>query len=123
MQQARDIEAHLRQSLETGALCSNDPVCAEHVPGDGMEGRWLYGAACHGCALIAEPSCEMRNEYLDRALVVPTLQGRDAAFFSMPVGDVRWAPLVDIPLTRILGCDSSLGMTFQTTLYAAMHHG
>ena len=85
VQQARDIEAHLRQSLETGALCSNDPVCAEHVPGDSMEERWLHGAACHGCALIAEPSCEMRNEYLDRALVVPTLQARDAAFFNMPV--------------------------------------
>ncbi len=85
VQQARDVEAHLRQSLEAGALCSNDPVCAEHVPGDSMEERWLHGAACHGCALIAEPSCEMRNEYLDRALVVPTLQARDAAFFNMSV--------------------------------------
>src|SRR5205807_10056234 len=28
-------------------------------------------AACHGCALVAETSCEMRNDYLDRALVVP----------------------------------------------------
>ena len=82
VRQARDIEAHLRQALEAGALCSNDPVCAEHVPGDSMEARWLHGAACHGCALIAEPSCEMRNEYLDRALVVPTLHARGAAFFD-----------------------------------------
>ena len=27
-----------------------------------MEGRWLHGAACHGCALVAETSCEMRND-------------------------------------------------------------
>jgi hypothetical protein len=33
-----------------------------------MEERWLHGAACHGCALVAETSCEMRNDYLDRAL-------------------------------------------------------
>ena len=30
----------------------------------------------------AETSCEMRNEYLDRALVVPTLYAAGAAFFD-----------------------------------------
>ena len=48
------------------------------------ERRWLHGAACHGCALIAETSCEMRNDYLDRALVVPVLGLEDAAFFQAP---------------------------------------
>ena len=47
-----------------------------------MEGRWLHGAACHGCALVAETSCEMRNDYLDRALVIPVLGVPDAAFFQ-----------------------------------------
>ena len=47
-----------------------------------MEERWLHGAACHGCTLIAETSCEMRNEYLDRALVAPALYAADAAFFG-----------------------------------------
>ena len=42
----------------------------------------LHGAACHGCTLIAETSCEMRNEYLDRALAVPTLYAAGAAFFG-----------------------------------------
>ena len=46
-----------------------------------MERRWLHGAACHGCTLISETSCEMRNDYLDRALVVPVLGLEDAAFF------------------------------------------
>ena len=73
--QARAHRAHLAVALRAGELCSNDPVCAQHAPGEGMEGRWLHGAACHGCALIAETSCEMRNDYLDRALVVPTLAG------------------------------------------------
>jgi hypothetical protein len=82
VQQARHIEDHLAQALRTAALCSNDPVCANHVPGESLESRWLHGAACHGCALAAETSCEMRNDYLDRALVVPILGVPDAAFFG-----------------------------------------
>jgi hypothetical protein len=79
--QARAIEEHLEVALRVGGLCANDPVCAQHTPAQGFEGRHLHGAACHGCALIAETSCEMRNDYLDRALVVPTLAVPDAAFF------------------------------------------
>ena len=82
VQQARDIESHLAIALRAGGLCSNDPICAQHSPGEGFEARWLHGAACHGCALIAETSCEMRNDHLDRALVVPTLAVSDAAFFT-----------------------------------------
>jgi hypothetical protein len=81
VQQARHIEDHLAQALRMSALCSNDPVCAYHLPGESLESRWLHGAACHGCALVAETSCEMWNDYLDRALVVPVLGVRDAAFF------------------------------------------
>jgi hypothetical protein len=82
VQQARHIEDHLVQTLRMSALCSNDPVCAYHVPGESLESRWLHGAACHGCALVAETCCEMRNDYLDRALVVPILGYPDAAFFG-----------------------------------------
>jgi hypothetical protein len=56
---------------------------AYHLPGESLESRWLHGAACHGCALVAETSCEMRNDYLDRALVVPILGFPDAAFFGV----------------------------------------
>ena len=81
VQQARHIENHLAQALRVSSLCSNDPICAQHSPGKSMEGRWLHGAACHGCALIAEPSCEMRNDYLDRALVVPVIGVKNVSFF------------------------------------------
>jgi MrfA Zn-binding domain len=80
--QARHIAAHLALALRAGGLCSNDPVCAQHSPGEGLERRWLHGAACHGCSLIAETSCEMHNDHLDRALVVPTLALPGAAFFA-----------------------------------------
>jgi hypothetical protein len=78
----RRMDQHLRAALRLGALCSNDPVCAHHLPDEPHEGRPLHGAACHCCLLIAEPSCERRNELLDRALVVPTVEDTDLAFFE-----------------------------------------
>ena len=53
-------------ALEIGELCSNDPVCAQHAPENPHERRFLHGAACHGCLLIAETSCEQHNDFLDR---------------------------------------------------------
>ena len=80
----RRFADHLRRALDDGLLCSNDPVCAEHAPDSALEGRLLQGAACHGCLLIAETSCEQRNDFLDRALVVPTVGVKNAAFFDPP---------------------------------------
>nr|WP_256377509.1 DUF1998 domain-containing protein [Synechococcus sp. PCC 6312] len=77
----RRIEYHLGKALEQGRLCSNDPVCAGHQPDSVQEDRFLHGAACHGCLLIAETSCERRNEMLDRALVTSTVEGLGAEFF------------------------------------------
>ena len=85
MQEARHIEEHLLLAMRMGGLCSNDPICAHHTPGTSLEKRWLHGAACHGCALVAETSCEMRNDYLDRALVVPVVGVTGAAFFGAVV--------------------------------------
>jgi len=81
VQVGKHIEHHLSAALELGRLCSNDPVCANHKPNNPQEERFLHGAACHGCVLIAETSCERRNEFLDRALVVNTVEGLDVAFF------------------------------------------
>lgn len=81
VEMGKNIGRHLERALELGRLCSNDPVCAQHDPADPHEERFLHGAACHGCLLIAETSCERRNELLDRALVVPTVATPGAAFF------------------------------------------
>ena len=86
VQQARHIEDRLREAARSAKLCSNDPICSRHVPAKTVDERpdWqsLHGAACHGCTLISETSCEMRNDYLDRALVVPVLGLEDVAFFG-----------------------------------------
>jgi hypothetical protein len=80
---ARRISHFVRKALELAALCSNDPICAHHTPGE-LDHAPLHGAACHGCVLVPETSCEQRNEFLDRALVVPTVEQCGAEFFSTP---------------------------------------
>ena len=84
VQQANDFEDHLAVALQAGELCSSDPICAQHSPTNSLDERWLHGAACHSCCLIPETSCEMRNEFLDRALVVPTVDETESAFFGLP---------------------------------------
>ena len=55
------------QALESAAWCSADPVCRESR-GQGLGSLNL--AACHGCCLVAETSCERSNVLLDRVLVI-----------------------------------------------------
>jgi MrfA Zn-binding domain len=71
----------LRAALQRLAVCSNDPICSDHEPASTADDRALHGAACHGCLLIAETSCEARNLFLDRSLLVETMAGRSAGFF------------------------------------------
>jgi hypothetical protein len=71
----------LAAALRRLQICSNDPVCADHDPSNRTDDRALHGAACHGCLLIAETSCEMRNVFLDRALLVETMAEEGANFF------------------------------------------
>ena len=68
----------IEQALHRAAVCSSDPLCAEHDP---ESDRSLHAAACHACAFVAETSCERGNRSLDRALLVDTLAVSGAAFF------------------------------------------
>ena len=69
---------HLKQALERARLCASDPLCAEHdVEGGGS----LHGAACHACSFLPETSCEHGNKYLDRSLLVETIETEAYAFF------------------------------------------
>jgi len=69
----------VEQALDHARLCASDPLCAEHDP---VPDRSLHGAACHACTFAPETSCEFGNRFLDRAAVVETLVGSDAAFFD-----------------------------------------
>jgi hypothetical protein len=69
----------LTQALNRAKICSSDPLCSEHDP---EKDRSLHGAACHACSFVAETSCERGNRYLDRSLLISTLERTDAAFFK-----------------------------------------
>ncbi len=69
----------IQQALYRATVCSSDPLCSEHSP---ESDRSLHAASCHACGFVAETSCERGNRYLDRALLIPTFDSRDAAFFA-----------------------------------------
>ena len=71
----------LTSALSRMEICSNDPICADHEPDAHAGDRATHGAACHSCLLIAETSCEARNLFLDRELLVETMSGRRVCFF------------------------------------------
>lgn len=70
-------------ALERIAICSNDPVCCDHDPEHQTGDRATHGAACHGRLLIAETSCESRNLFLDRTLLVHTMSTPRFACFAI----------------------------------------
>lgn len=67
-------------ALSRASWCSADPVCSEHLGGQGSKLANL--AACHGCVLLPETSCETINHGLDRAMVVGTPEARKRGFMS-----------------------------------------
>ena len=61
------LERTIERSLQRAEWCSYDPVCIESQ-GQGTDNSNL--AACHGCVLLPETSCEWGNRLLDRATLV-----------------------------------------------------
>ncbi|MBP7825483.1 MAG: DUF1998 domain-containing protein [Verrucomicrobia bacterium] len=70
----------VRRALGRASWCSADPVCSEHLGGQGSKLANL--AACHACVLLPETSCETINQGLDRAMVVGTPDARERGFMS-----------------------------------------
>ena len=70
----------IRRALGRASWCSADPVCSEHLGGQGSKMANL--AACHACVLLPETSCETINQGLDRAMVVGTPEAREHGFMS-----------------------------------------
>ena len=70
---------HIAQALEAARLCASDPLCAEHPPS--QRGQTLHAAACHACVFAPETSCERGNKYVDRSVLVPTMEHEGIAYF------------------------------------------
>ncbi|TQM31297.1 uncharacterized protein DUF1998 [Nocardia bhagyanarayanae] len=68
-------------ALSGARWCSTDPVCMDMgEKGQGPDSCNL--AACHGCALVPETSCEEFNRFLDRGLVVGTFRDPGLGYFA-----------------------------------------
>lgn len=63
------FERVLAAALRNLDACSNDPLCGDEAV---QFGRY-NGAACYACAMVSETSCEHRNMYLDRLLLLEAL--------------------------------------------------
>jgi len=49
--------------------CSGDPLCVEHTFKNGL----YNGGACYSCLLVSETSCEHRNMWLDRNVILENM--------------------------------------------------
>lgn len=73
------LDAVIRSAMQRALWCTADPVCIEST-GSGIDNLNL--AACHACMLVPETSCEHRNCFLDRALLVGLPNRPGAGYFS-----------------------------------------
>ena len=74
------LQQHILKALHDAALCASDPLCAENTPE--YEERSIHAAACHNCLFAPETSCERGNKYLDRTVLVPTIEKKRFSVLS-----------------------------------------
>jgi hypothetical protein len=53
-------------AIDSLLICSNDPLCIDVD----KSSESINGSACYSCLLISETSCEHRNLWLDRHIVI-----------------------------------------------------
>ena len=73
------LNSVVEKALSKARWCSSDPLCIEDKNGKGFMGVNL--AACHSCSLLPETSCCNMNKFLDRGLVVGTIENPNQGLF------------------------------------------
>lgn len=73
------LEYTIARALHVARWCSADPICYEST-GQGTDSGNL--AACHGCALLPETSCEEGNRLLDRQTLIGRPERPGLGFFG-----------------------------------------
>lgn len=81
MSRPENLRQVVASALKGATWCSTDPVCMDAgEKGQGPDSCNL--AACHGCSLVPETSCEQFNRFLDRGLVIGTFDDPALGFFQ-----------------------------------------
>lgn len=68
----KNLNELIFSALKRATICNSDPLCWE------SEGQGLFElnfASCFSCSLVSETSCEHRNIYLDRRILVDGEKG------------------------------------------------
>lgn len=74
------LERTFSSALSNARWCSSDPVCMEiGRMGQGPDSCNL--AACHNCGLVPETACEEFNRFLDRGVLVGSLDEPSLGYF------------------------------------------
>jgi hypothetical protein len=76
------LEPAIFAALRSAIWCSADPVCMESGTNWGQGPDSCNLAACHNCGLVPETACEEFNRFLDRGVVIGTVERRDVGFFD-----------------------------------------
>jgi hypothetical protein len=79
------LDRVLGDSISQARWCAADPVCMEIGSSTGQGPDSCNLAACHSCALVPETACEEFNRFLDRGVLIGTLDEPDIAFFDSRV--------------------------------------
>jgi Domain of unknown function (DUF1998) len=77
-----NLEPALRAALHQATWCAADPVCMEIGEKAGQGPDACNVAACHNCALVPETACEEFNRFLDRGLVVGSIDNPGLGFLA-----------------------------------------
>ncbi len=76
------LERVVDGALEASQWCASDPVCMEIGSSVGQGPDSCNLAACHTCTLVPETACEEFNRFLDRGLLIGSIDDPDLGFFS-----------------------------------------
>lgn len=73
------LPAIFKKAIKKAETCSNDPVC---IMSRGQGRDSLNLAACYACGLLPETSCEEKNSFLDRGVIIGTYDEPEIGFWK-----------------------------------------
>lgn len=74
------LDKIFKKAINKSRWCSSDPLCISVDSGQGFLGVNL--SACHSCCMLPETSCENINKFLDRGMMIGTIDNPELGFFN-----------------------------------------
>jgi hypothetical protein len=73
------IVPSVKNAIQKLTWCSADPICGQGLT---ASPEFYSIASCHSCLLLPETACELHNKFMDRSLLVGTLDNPELGFFA-----------------------------------------